>query len=211
MFISSEKKLLFLHNPKTAGTSITNALNKNCNDGSFFKHLLYEKYAKSSFYIKHNQYINTDPIDDIYFKHLTTKKISILFKELNFDFKNFVEIVVVRNPIDRLLSYYNFVMHKTYKSIEIFLDHVENKNVDPLLCYNSQLDYVINPVLNKQIIFKYEELNSLNNFLNSYLGIDFVFPKINVTEKKYVDRLDDTLRDRCYHILKEEYKLLGYN
>jgi hypothetical protein len=209
MFISKEKQILFFHNPKTAGTSLRDFLNKTCKDGNFFTHLFYEKYLNSQFKI--NSMLNVvDPTFNIYFNHLSQQELLVLNKEVNFNFENFVEIVVVRNPIDRLLSYYNFIMHKTYKNISMFLDDIEKQKVDPLLCFRSQLDYVSYPLSSKQIIFKYEEMDLLHDFLKSHFNNDGSLPKLNITKQKFVNKLETSLVDRCHRIFKEEFEVLGY-
>jgi hypothetical protein len=104
-------------------------------------------------------------------------------------------------------------MHSKYKNIDLFLDDIEEKNFSPTntaFVIRNQLDYVKNPLSKNQLIFKYEELDSLSNFLKSYVNTDLSLPKLNITKQSFIKNLDKRLSERCFKIFQEEFDMLGY-
>jgi len=210
MFVSKKKNILFFHIPKTAGTSIHNYLYAECADGAFFTNLMFEKFLK-----RYDGKFNFFKQSQIYqlpeFKHLSQRQGSLILEELNLNVKNFIEFVVVRNPYDRLISYYNFILHKDYSNMHKLLDDIESNTVDPVLHYRTQLEYIKNPLTNNLRIFKYERLDECEVFLQDMLGTNQMLPKLNVTTNSFIEGLDKGIKDRVYTIFREEFDLLGYS
>jgi hypothetical protein len=146
MPIFEKQKTIFIHIPKTAGTSIT------------------KKFLPNFKGFKHH--------DFIFYKNLLKDKIS--------DYKFFT---VVRNPYDRIVSYFN--MHMTYsflikekiakfnpkniqEAFKIYINLTVKEQMTsnlnkPFLVNKSQSSYLVdnNNILNKEIhIIKYENLNN---------------------------------------------------
>ena len=211
MFLSKIKKLIFFHVPKTAGSSLKNFLVRNCKDGSYYNHLFYDLCLKETKYDIKSLGEKTNTISNPFFSHISQSEFVKLSEGLNLDLDNFTEIVIVRNPYDRLLSYYNFTLYNNYPTIDLLLDDLE-KSVDLAhkIYFRSQLDYIKQPVSKNLMIFKYEELEKCEQFLQHYLNTSDELPEMNVTEYSKLTVLSDKTKERCYELFKEEFKLLGY-
>ena len=151
MVISERHKFLFLHLPKNAGTSITNALKgygEVCNQPT---------------------------------QHLTLSQI-----QRQHDVKGYRIFGVVRNPWDRLYSFYNFMYRRgklsTELSFEQFVDKIRYN--DPLIhSWNTirhrQVDYFkFDGISTSRIVYilKYEQLSTDWEELGEILGLEL--PKL---------------------------------
>ena len=88
--ISHKNKYIFTHVPRTAGTSIEYALRENSDPVPM---------------------CNKDPEDlstYLYTQHVNINKIFRFSKELNVDIEDYYKFTFVRNPWERLLSYYYY-------------------------------------------------------------------------------------------------------
>lgn len=91
-FKTNNKNVLFIHIPKTGGTSV--------------EHYLSEKYSlplnHKNLYgiIQNNEYININSS----LQHLSFKEIIKNKKYFNLDLKNLKIFTIVRNPYDRIIS-----------------------------------------------------------------------------------------------------------
>ena len=211
MFFSKIKKLIFFHVPKTAGSSLKNFLVRNCKDGSYYNHLFYDLCLKETKYDIKSLVEKTNTIKNPFFSHITQSEFVKLSEGLNLNLDNFAEIVIVRNPYDRLLSYYNFTLYSNYPTIDLLLDDLEHSNdIGHKLFFRSQLDYIKQPVSKNLLIFKYEELEKCELFLQQYLKTSDRLPEINVTEYNKHKVLDYKTKQRCYDLFKDEFEFLGY-
>ena len=91
--ISHSKKFVFVHIPKTAGTSITDVLNSYCE-------------------VKSN-----DDVNSPFYYHASAIQIKNFFNKMNWDLNDYFKFTFVRNPWDRLVSYYEFTK-KRYKKLQ---------------------------------------------------------------------------------------------
>lgn len=219
MFVSKKEKILFFHVPKTAGTSVTNFLYENCSDGKFYYNLNSELFLKEYTSVYHTNIENIHPVklarkeksnNLIRFMHLSQSEGSCILKKLDLNLDDFVEIVVVRNPYERIISYYNFILYRKYNNINQLLDAIELNQVDPTLHWRNQLDYIKNPITRNLKIFKYENLNHCEEFLQTILNTTEKLPKLNVTKKQLVNDLDLDTKQRIYEMFQEEFELLEY-
>ena len=145
MPIFEDQKTIFIHIPKTGGTSIT------------------KKFLPDFQDFKHKDFLS--------YKNLLKDKIN-----------NYKIFTVVRNPYDRIVSYFNMHITQTpflqekiierspqniRKAFEIYLDLTIKEKIltifnRPFLVHRSQLSFLTdeNFILNKNIhIIKYENLN----------------------------------------------------
>ena len=211
MFFSKIKKLIFFHAPKTAGSSLKNFLVRNCKDGSYYNHLFYDLCLKETKYDIKSLGEKANTISNPFFSHITQSEFVKLSEGLHLDLDNLAEIVIVRNPYDRLLSYYNFTLYNNYSTIDLLLDDLEQtSDIGHKLFFRSQLDYIKQPVSKNLLIFKYEELEKCELFLQQYLKTSDKLPKMNITEYSKLTALSDKTKERCYEIFKKEFELLGY-
>lgn len=212
MLLSKEAKLIFFHIPKTAGTSIKDYMIRNTKDGMFYSRLFYDRYIKH-YDIKFKSFGEiSQGISSPYFSHITQVECTELLKDLNFDFDGFSEIVIVRNPYDRLLSYFNFILYNNYNSIDKLLDSIEaSSDIRHKIYFRSQLDYISKPITKNLKIFKYEEISKCQEFLQISLNTNESLSQKNVTKYTQALSLDQYLKDRCYEIFQEEFETLGYN
>lgn len=211
MFVSKNKNLLFFHIPKTAGTSLRTYLYENCKDSKYFTQLTFsmfvQQYPNSGFRWRTTKQAFELPA----YLHLSQPESNFIIKNLNFNLENFTELVIVRNPYDRLISYYNFVLYKNYNDMNKFLDDLELNKIDPNLHFRYQLDYIKNPVTKNLKIFKYENLIDCEKFLQEIIGTDKVIPKMNITNNSYIETLEPYTKERIYKLFEEEFDILEYN
>lgn len=203
MLISSEKKILFFHIPKTAGSSIYDALRVMCPDcHNVQRNLTYH-------YVKNKKTSNTFTID-FHIDQLSLKEIlDIAVLRVH----SYFEFTVVRNPYDRLLSQYNYdarpVSTRISTDFDSFLDFYEN--LDSTFWYKSQLSWIKNPLSKNFKYYKYEELDKAWIDIRERTGIDLPdLPLINETKIKTLTELSKSHKDRIYDMFKDEFDLLNY-
>ena len=147
MIISHKLKLIFIHIPKNAGTFIWFLLKKIDENIVIHWNTKYSSYGLSTL---HNK--STD------------------IKELcNFDYSEYIVFCVIRNPIERLISFYNYIKNNVnYQTHNI----VKNQTFKEFITYNfskkdlfetnniSQYDFIYNKEDNLLVnkIIRYERL-----------------------------------------------------
>lgn len=155
MPICQDKKLAFIHIPKTAGTTIETALGMK-SIKNFYNEYKFKHYCVCP-------------------QHLTCEELSH-----EIDLADFELFTVVRNPYDRLVSEYNYIQnnewlfklkHATFKEfIKLIpnLDQVERKYIfDGHLETQSSF---IKGYEDRIKIFHYEKINECFDYLSSKYG-----------------------------------------
>lgn len=222
MFISKNQKIIFYHIPKNAGNSIKEFLYERCNDGKFLTGLLFDIFCQKNPQVRTAEYrrgisLGNENliIDSIDFIHLNQEQSKELLKEIYSDmcFDNYVEFVVVRNPYDRLKSFFNFQLvepFKIYQNVMDLLLDIKNNKVDKKLDWfvRGQLDYINHPLTNNFKIFRYED-NSCEKFLQTFFHTDRKIGHFNVSPTK-VEKLTEQEKNLYYELYEEEFKRLGY-
>tara|TARA_Y200000002_G_C22620701_1_gene638040 strand:+ start:683 stop:1291 length:609 start_codon:yes stop_codon:yes gene_type:complete len=200
--ISHKLKFIFIHIPKTSGNSLsvflTDFVNntvtirdspagKDCNVS-----IICEKRSQKQ--IKH---ANID-----YYKRLYGKQINDYFK-----------FTIVRNPYDRILSYYFYqkcnLQEKNYETFnrDEFINFVkENKQI------LNQYTYIDNSF---HIVYFENLIDDLKN-LDCFKGvIDFNnYPKLNSSYNSKIDFetiYDKELKDLVFNKFKKDFDIFGYN
>ena len=191
MPIDHKKKIVFIHIPKTAGTSIEIAMGINKHSGKDGKNLLNRSQSDYSSYSLYGRGMQHFQIQEIY-THL---------KSLDKDINSYKYFTVVRNPGERLISHYlgrngNWMKvqdanKKSSISCLIFLIHIsfarlliERTNNNRFrrlkkIIYRqyehivSQNKYICENKTNT-IIFNFDRLNKMEDFLleNGYKKLD---------------------------------------
>lgn len=126
---------------------------------------------------------------------------------------NYYEFTVVRNPLDRLISMYNYGNNpERFGSFANFAQRVamHYQHCTMSNFYNSQLYWITNPLTDKINIYKFEDLAG---------EINDLFIKINVDKQPLVHynksinvagRLSAREVEFCKNFLAEEYEVLNY-
>jgi hypothetical protein len=191
MLLSTTNNFVFWHIPKTAGISIRATL---------------EPYATTSA----KDYISVvnsivDPL------HINQQD----FLNLNIGSipNNYFEFVVVRNPLDRLVSMYNYGNNPArFGSFSNFAQrvamHYHHRTMSNF--YNSQLDWITNPITDQIHIFRFENLDNELTNLCTKINVDKQ-PLVHYNKSVNVaERLSAREIEFCKDFLAEEYEVLNY-
>lgn len=203
MLISSQKKFIFVHNPKVAGSSIRGSLQKYQNR---LLMKLYGGLAKS----KHG---------DTYFGHLSAFQIKQI--SLPFLFDTYYKFGFVRNPWDREVSTYTFILGlKSHPDVD--LPKVQK------LSFKEYLHWRINERYEPQKPFFYDHKgNLLVDFIGRFedLAADFSVVKKRLTldtdltflnkskkrkSKRFIDFYDEESLETVYDAFREDCDFFNY-
>lgn len=212
------KNLLFVHIPKTGGLSLNSALTAVFDDSKCirfgddesiekFKHLSIEELKKYSYISGH-----------IPLKGFRAKGI------------NYPAITILRNPINLLLSMYNYVTSSNhddhfkfkFETIDNFIDHIYNDDFcNNFQCqfigYNEKYETAINVIKNELIyVIPLLYFNDMIETLQQILGQPLQAVHINqsnktqkysedklVIEKKLIQYWEEDMK--LYEFVKENY------
>lgn len=195
MVWSHKKKIIFIHIPKTGGTTIEyhlKLLNKE-NGYGVKKHTAFQHYKWKNY------------------KELLGDKI----------FSDYFKFSVVRNPIHRIISeYYWTPLHFGYKNGVSFDDFL--KNVEYLLKnkrkklkrmyydhFEFQSDFILdeNNKIKVDKLFRFENFSEISNFLKNYTD-----EKIKQKNKTKVQKLIPTeqQKERIYQMYKKDFINFNY-
>tara|TARA_R110002051_G_C8741545_1_gene499149 strand:+ start:480 stop:1115 length:636 start_codon:yes stop_codon:yes gene_type:complete len=197
--ISKNKKIIFVHIPKTGGSSI-----EKCLHGVFDETIV----------INGDDSIVKGNIKNLYensynsFKHSTIMELKNHYKDENFN--EFHKFAVIRNPWDRLLSLYRWTSKgETRYDKKQFLNYFNGvKEIDE---YNKRALWTINRyVCNEKddimvdTLLDFENLNNDFVELNSKLGLtNNSLPHINRTNTK---NFREVMDEEVIQIIKHYYK-----
>lgn len=192
------KNLLFIHIPKTGGTSITKAIYDLSILSTIHRSSFDSPYNKIS---PHHQFYTT---------------LYQYRNKLNINFDNIKIFSVVRNPYDRIISdllWHQLIKHDfTDKQVyDVIKNNYLNRND---LDNHNQPQYKFitdeNSILIKNIkIFKTEKLNESNDELNKFLGFDINIKKTRVN-KDYSRYLNKDCISLINEFYKKDFELFNY-
>jgi len=197
MVVCHEKKCIFIHIPKTAGTSIEQFIRDNGNNNLLF------------IGVRNNRSL----------QHLTANELKMMIPYI---YKQYYKFSIVRNPYDKLLSEYYWnpsinIGYKNGKSKKDFLkkviEIVQNKKYFNDI-YNDhfipQYNFLFfkNKLLVNQL-FKYEDLEWVSNFLKKKLKITRNFPYLNKNDINKEGWNDDE-KEIIYNLYKNDFLYFGY-
>jgi hypothetical protein len=200
MVLCTNKKCIFIHIPKTAGTSIEQFLRDNGKNELLFDRFLLNRSLQ----------------------HLTALELK---RKLGNVFNSYYKFSIVRNPFDRLLSEYYWtpipnIGYKYGKTKSEFLDYVRNIVKKQLYFQNNYNDHFIPQYMflcnrrGKLLIdnlFKYEDLDFVKDYLKKKLNIERKFPHLNKTsEEKTKDYWSESEKEKIYDLYKNDFILFGY-
>lgn len=238
--------ILFVHIPKTGGTCIEDELlemNKfNC--PSYLKNYFLYKKVNILKKIINKGYLSTYVFSNVLIRALNNikmEKLSQTSSEYHYTLNEYINndfykpeqlvIVVVRNPLKRVVSLYNFI--KPNLTFKEFVKSIYDKNLSlfNIQIKSESIKKLIQRLLLKQVDYikfdkkKYPDLkleilkqeNLDDDWLklcNKYDFHHYKLKKINVSSKSQNHKIkmydDDDLK-LIKEIYKEDYKVFGYN
>ena len=203
MVWNNKKKLIFIHIPKTGGTTIEeymNAIKKPTLRHGYgvFKNIVFQHF-------RWNDYIDFMGIDS---------------------FNNYTKFSIVRNPYERIISEYYWTPtetnlgYKSNKDFNSFLnnvkDIVKNKKYNDTIYHDHfipQYEFICNKDNNIVVdhLFRFENFDKVLNFLkdNEY--------KINKNKKEnqciYQKKINLTKKQKniIYNLYKKDFKIFNYS
>ena len=208
MLISKSKNFLFIHIPKTAGTSITEVLSS------------YSIPKNKNLVRKFSSYLPIkEDFDKAYFR-AHPKAISIYKKIGKKEFDKFFKFAVVRNPYDHAVSYYHFLKknpssrrHSEAKkwTFEDAVSYLERKN--KILPIN-QTSWLVNErgefIVDKILFFENiaTEIEKLFNFLKVDTS---TIPHSNSTKRDMFNTYyNEELKSRVKSLYARDFDHFGY-
>ena len=207
MIVSSKKKFIFIHIPKTAGTSLKIVLKKYGASKGILNFLVrrFHKNGLAKFLYCLRTYDAHTSIKDLY-KLIPTRCIQSYFK-----------FCVVRNPYERLVSFYFHILKEkhhpwhqkiaSYGSFEVLVNNLEVVN-EP-----SQLSYIRNEQGKLEIdqIIYYESLTLQLPLLSKQLGFSIHIPHENKSKhNNWKEYYTPALRDKVYTFYQEDFVAFNY-
>jgi hypothetical protein len=194
LLISQSKKFIFLHIPKTAGTSLRNALSEYANLNTYDLETYPEELGGQGH--MQQSYLRESGLWD--------------------DFQGYYEFAVVREPLERLVGLYNYNFRPIkYGNFSRFAQHVkltyQNRPHNNLF-YHSQLEWLEQPLTDQVHVYKFEDLVKDTIPLSQSLGIDINLAHDNRNKNKIltVAELSSEEIKYCLDFLSEEYDKLDY-
>jgi hypothetical protein len=190
MFICDDKKFIFLHVPKTAGTSI---------------HI----YLKDYYGLQGNERL--DPPPDLHHK-----KVEDILKE-NSNYKNYFKFCVVRNPFARLFSAYkDFRFQRGLISVDfdkfVLNEFVKNFSNDVHFIPQHNFTHVNDKLFVDKVI-KYENLEEVSKCFKK-IGIEFkglsLHRESSRPNESYHAHYNDSMTRIVTDFYKKDLELFNY-
>jgi hypothetical protein len=206
-----EINTLFLHIPKTGGTSLEEYLKCKCTQTLYSysldkrENIMFEKYK----------------IDTVSLQHLTYKEIYQYKEILDVNFNENLKIItVVRNPYDRIISglFFNDLINENSTPPEVY--EVIQKYIYQD-CHNHdnhnkpQYEFLIdndNSIIPNIDIFKTETLTpDLRKYGYDDFDLNFNRNKINIEKDKYAIYLNNDSIKLINEFYKKDFELFSYD
>ena len=208
MLLSLKHKFIFLHIPKTGGSSARKVLEDFCVD---IRPYLREG-AKAEWARRQSMGLSINP------PHMSLFGVSEI---LDLDLSEFIVVSVVRHPFDRLISYYKYLryhqkshrLHDLAKNsdIDTFVDRFildEEHDTQP------QFNYFVPPpdrIVKGHRILRYENIEHEFSQLTDFLGLpNLELPRINQSRTLTGLALSDASKKHLSSFEAETFQLMGY-
>lgn len=214
MPISSQFKVIFIHIPKCAGTSIEKFLGM-ATPKQFFSYRPIKELNIPAY--------NADTLERRP-QHLTALQLrNILPTNI---FNDYYKFTVVRNPYQRLLSEYCYIhdtpTEKTAEFRNISFDSFVDKvlaldKADKLVKFDGHLDRQVDYILDEKgdvmvdAIFKFESIDDCTRELQARTGIMAELPHSRATSLIDAKReISTETKEKIYEYYKDDFILLDY-
>jgi hypothetical protein len=197
MVVCHIRKIIFIHIPKTAGSSIEHLLR---DEGNYELDFIGVRNGRST-------------------HHYMGIELKMILKEL---YPTYYKFSFVRNPYDRLISEYFWcrikdVGHKFNKTFDEFLDYVEDVIKNKKFFKPIENDHFIpqysflffNNKLIVNNIFKYEDIETVVPLIRKRLKIKTVLQHLNKSNKNEIT-LTNEQKDRIYNLYKIDFQTFNY-
>jgi len=199
--ISHTKKFIFIHIPKTGGSSIEYALKNEITEKIIFDGKNTKVFGELN-----------NPIRNSFnsLKHGTATELKRQYKD---NFNSYYKFSVIRNPWDRLLSLYQWVNKCEYdksKFLKFLPQKIQNNNIDST---NKRSFWSLNKYLcdeNDRLIVDYlisfDDIENGFYEINKKLNMNYKLDKINKSNLKllYKDVMDDEVKKIIENYYKKE-------
>lgn len=217
MLVSLEKKFIFIHVYKVAGTSIKKALEPYCYTP---QKIWYNKILSKASRSLYNKPLIFDPkgIGEYIIQnsgHVKAQEAKDALPEL---WENSFTFAFVRNPWDWQVSLYNYMkkeknhfQHQLAYSFQDFKDYL-NWRVNNEIRF--QTDFLLDQSGNLIVDFigRLETINDDFSFICNKLGLSASLPKVNVSNiLPYQEFYDSEDRELVAKVFAKDINLLGYS
>jgi hypothetical protein len=201
--VNREHKFIFVHIPKTGGTSIEYALDQyNDTDNTNIKSVNGDPYNKN--HIKH--------------KHLFLKGYIKKYSDVRENTEAYYKFTIIRNPWDRIASHYHFFKRTNHihkGSFEGFVNYFCNKIHRGWKCkdFAPIMDYItVDGILAVDFIGKFETVQEDFNTICDRIGIPRQnLPHINNSKHKhYTEYYNNETRAIVAEKYAEDIQRFGY-
>jgi hypothetical protein len=197
MVVCHTRKIIFIHIPKTAGSSIEHLLR---DEGRYELDFIGVRNGRST-------------------HHYMGIELKMILKEL---YPKYYKFSFVRNPYDRIISEYFWcrikdVGYKFNKTFDEFLDYVEDVIKNKKFFKPIENDHFIpqysflffNNKLLVNNIFKYEDIETIVPLIKKKLKINTVLQHLNKSNKNEIT-LTDQQKERIYNLYKNDFQTFNY-
>ena len=193
--ISDSNKCIFIHIPKTGGSSVN----------YFLKDIANENVKIATSRLGKGKGVSVQDSKGKNVKHLNIEEVLAIDPE---KYNDYYKFTVARNPYDRTMSY--FFWHRGNKKKgfvrEEFKDFVKKLN-------EFQVSYITDSITGEILvdkIVKYEQMSSGLNSIQCLKKFNFSnLPYLNVSQNKG-SFYDKELKELVYQKFKRDFEVLGY-
>ncbi|MCX6183284.1 MAG: sulfotransferase family 2 domain-containing protein [Bacteroidetes bacterium] len=204
MIISHQHKFMFFAIPKTGTHSVRFALREHLSEKDLEQVALF-KSSKLPF----------KKLADIPHGHLKYTEVEPYFKPL---INEYYKFAFVRNPYDRLISYYFFIKKTENISPSVHRDEIKKmlskENLESKIHLLPQFEFLVNE--NRQL--KMDFIGKVENFNND---LQHIFSALNLGKPKFheinsskhlnfMEYYDDELLEMVKDLYKKDFELFNY-
>ena len=192
--ISHKLKFIFIHIPKTSGNSLS----------LFLKHLVDNMVIQRNSKMGLNQGI--DIICEKNKRDIKHNKIAYYKNTYGERINNYFKFTIVRNPYDRMLSYYFWIKGKNNQEFNKneFINFIKINS-----CFQHEyIDNTFHIIHFENLIDELKELECFKDIVNFNN-----YPTLNASnnsKKNYNEILDKELKDLIFNKYKKDFELFGY-
>ena len=217
MLIDNTNKIIFIHIPKTAGSSI-NSLLLSSNFELIFPSV-YSSHNKKHIILRLNKHKYPDYIiveksfsEITDYAHFYNELYSYFLE--NTIYKNYRRFCIIRNPYDRAVSAYYYKFKEQQMDVKTFIHYLENISSEEFKHKdNIHLMPQSNFIQNNDILIHFEYLQEELKKLQRYLPLDFsklIHSNQSIGRKHFLDLFDKKDIEIINKVYKNDFKLLNY-